>query len=95
MADIFDETTTGIAAEPEIGSDQEAGRDAGGTTDDGGITLNDADVDALLVDESIEKLCHNVKSGGISLGALKALAKRHKVPSTSRSKILSLRLERN
>ena len=44
------------------------------------LTLLDADVDAHLVAQLINKLCRNVKSGGISLGALKAAAKRHKVP---------------
>jgi hypothetical protein len=39
---------------------------------DGGITLLNADVDALLVAEPIDQLCQNVKSGDISLGALKA-----------------------
>jgi hypothetical protein len=80
MTDNVEETTTSISAQLEMGYELEAGQDAGGTNDDGGITLLDADVDHLLVAEPIGKLCQNVKSGGISLGALKAAAKRHKVP---------------
>ena len=76
MTDNFDESATGIAAEPEMGSER---RDAGGTTDDLGISVTDADVETLLAAEPIDKLCQDVKGGGISLGALETAEKKHKV----------------
>ncbi len=81
MTDNVAETITGINGiwtRRPVSS----GQDAGGTTDDGGKTLLDADVDALLVAEPIDKLCQSIKSGGISLGALKAAAKGIKFPSS-------------
>ena len=83
MTDNFDESATGIAAEPEMGSER---RDAGGTTDDLGISVTDADVETLLAAEPIDKLCQDVKGGGISLGALETAEKKHKVQKKAKKK---------